>query len=355
MLENSKGERFYGMHFYPGVAEYSEPGKDSYRVFLNEDTIRKMDSSFEGKPVYVHHVDGVTQKLDDLRGEVDGWVVRSFYNAADGKHWCEFLVVSEKGLKAIRGGMRLSNAYFQKSAIEKKGQWNGVSYAKEITNGEYEHLAIVPNPRYEESVVMTPDQFKKYNEDKHLELSRLTNSHQEGESVMKLSIFKREKVENSVDLAATFVSLPKSKRELTIAQMAEELDYDGKAPIANASHLVKVGEETHSVSDLVALVAAQKEEIETLKNAKKNKEDDEECVENKEDEEDPMENEEDEDEKEKKAAMEAAKKEKKENAKEKNEALKNAAAKAKAAVDVPEIVLGHHAVTLGKQRYGSGS
>src|SRR5690348_6764085 len=143
-VTNSKGQRFFGMHFYPGVAEYQEPDKEPYRVFLNEETIRRMDPTFEGRPVYVMHVDGVEQSLDKLRGEVDGWVVRSFYNAADGKHWCEFIVVSEKGLRAIKQGMRLSNAYMPtKSAAG--GLWNGVSYAKEIVDGEYEHLAIVPN------------------------------------------------------------------------------------------------------------------------------------------------------------------------------------------------------------------
>ena len=38
--KNSKGKIFYGMHFYPGVAEYQEPGGEPYRVFYAFDPRR---------------------------------------------------------------------------------------------------------------------------------------------------------------------------------------------------------------------------------------------------------------------------------------------------------------------------
>lgn len=223
MLKNAKGKIFYGMHFYPGVAEYQEPNKDSYRVFLNEDTIRSMDPTFAGRPVFVMHVDQVEKSLDVLRGEADGWVVESFYNQADGKHWVKFIAVSEKAETAIRNGMRLSNCYLPKSFAQ-GGLWNGVAYAKEITGGEYEHLAIVPNPRYEESVIMSPEEFKKYNEDKFVELKRLSNDNQGKDSGMKLNFFKKAKVDNSVDIETLSVVLPNSGREVTISQLVAMAD-----------------------------------------------------------------------------------------------------------------------------------
>ena len=159
LTENSKGTIFYGMHFCPGVAEYSEPGKETYRIFLNEDTIRSMNPSFAGKPVFVDHVDEVDPNVDKLRSEADGWVIESFYNPADGKTWAKFIVVSDRGFRAIKNGFRLSNAYIPTSYGE-AGMWNGVEYQKEILAGEYEHLAIVQNPRYEESVILTPENLK---------------------------------------------------------------------------------------------------------------------------------------------------------------------------------------------------
>lgn len=252
VIKNSKGQRFFGLHFYPGVAEYQEPGREPYRVFLNEDTLRKMDASFEGRPVYVSHVDGVEQDLNELRKEADGWVVKSFYNEADGKHWAEFMIVSDQGLKAIGRGMRLSNCYVPK-VFSDGGLWNGVAYQREITAGEYEHLAIVPNPRYEESVILTPDEFKTYNEEKVLELKRLSN---QGEKGMPFSFFKKAKVENTLDLESMCVVLPKSKREISVTQLVNEMDemeQKKKEPqMANGEHMVEHMGKKMTVNDMMA-------------------------------------------------------------------------------------------------------
>src|ERR1019366_6532201 len=71
----AKGTVWYGMHFYPGVAEYRDsPKAEPYRVFLNENTIRNMGPSFAGCPVFVEHVDGVTADVDALRSDMDGLV-----------------------------------------------------------------------------------------------------------------------------------------------------------------------------------------------------------------------------------------------------------------------------------------
>lgn len=183
------GKIYYGIHFYPGLAQYQDEGSDDpYRVYLNEDTLRKMDPTFAGKPVFVQHVDEVDPVLDNLRGEADGWVVESFFNESDGKHWVKFIVVSDEGERAIRRGMRLSNAYIPKAFKEGGGLWNGIPYEKEITDGEYEHLAIVDDPRYEESVIKTPEEFKQYNLEQKEELKKLSNSKKGAK--MNFNLFK---------------------------------------------------------------------------------------------------------------------------------------------------------------------
>ncbi len=231
----AKGRVLYGLHFYPGIAQYEEPGKEAFRVFLNEDTLRAMDPSFAGRPVFVLHVDEVEPRLDELRKEADGWVVESFYNAADGKHWSKFIVVSDKGNQAVDRGLKLSNCYIAKQ-YGPGGTWNGLSYDKEIVQAEYEHLAIVPNPRYEESIIMTPDEFKSYNEQKILELKKLSNNastasaspakdtKSQGETTMKFSFFKRAKVENTADLECMSVLLPKSQKEITLSKLINAAD-----------------------------------------------------------------------------------------------------------------------------------
>ncbi len=254
-LKNSQGKIFYGMHFYPGVAQYDND-EGSFRVFVNEATIRKMNPTFAGRPVFVEHVDEVDEDLSQLRNEADGWVIESFYNPADGKHWAKFIVVSDRGLRAIRNGFRLSNAYIPQ-LINASDVWNGVDYQKTVTDGEFEHLAIVKNPRYDESVIMTPDEYKMYNEKLTGELKRIANSKgtkkENTEMKPKFTFFKRTKVENSVDLEGLVTTLPESKKEVIVTNALAEYDKIlNMNGYANGDHMVKVGEKDEmSVNDLV--------------------------------------------------------------------------------------------------------
>lgn len=356
MIKNSKGAVFYGLHFYPGVAEYKEPN-GSFRVFVNEDTIRAMGPTFAGRPVFVQHVDDVPNDKDELRREADGWVIESFFNEADGKHWVKFIVVSDKGEKAIASGYRLSNCYTPKS-FSNGGEWNGVSYQKEVTGGEYDHLAIVADPRYEESIILTPEQFKDYNESKRLELKKLANDNLGGK---RMKFFRKAKVENSADLESTVVVLPKSGRELSILQLVNELDIAKDEKVyANGAHMVKVGENEMSVDELVNAY------MESCKNAAAEE------MENADDDggvDDEIENEDDEDlenevtpaddEKVKKEALAIAEHEEKEieeakkkNAKEKADRLKNAQHRAQLEDESP-VFDPYGGVKRGVQRYGS--
>lgn len=361
MTKNSAGKVYYGMHFYPGVAEYAdEPGKDPYRIFINEDTIRNMSPTFAGRPIFVEHVDEVEASLDKLKNEADGWVVESFFNPADGKTWAKFIVVSERGDKAIRNGFKLSNAYIPKS-FGNGGLWNGVTYSKEVTSGEFEHLAIVRNPRYEESRILTPEQFKEYNQEREVELKRLSNSkdHQKEKSGM-LSFFKRAKVENSADLEGMHVILPKSKKEVTIEKLVNDMDememnagkeMDMKECMANGDHMVSLGEEKMSVNDLIEKHKMMKDELASMKKPAEEKI--EEPKANEEKKEPPKEEEKKENEDDADKAKEEPKDEKKKNSEDAThfEALKNAHLKSE--VEVAKVELMEDQVARGRQRYGS--
>ena len=271
-----KPVKFYGLHMCEGVAEYREPDKESYRIFINEGTIKNMDASFSGLPVYVNHVDEVDFKKDNHK-EADGIVVRSFFNKADGKHWAEFMIYTQAGFDAIQKGWKLSNAYVPKSTAN-GGLWHGVEYSKEITSAEYEHLALVPNPRYDESVILTPEEFKAYNSKKEAELLRIANSKEvpkKGESKM-FKFFKREKIENSADFENMMVELPKSKKEMTLSTLINEMDkVINMAGYAAEDHMVKVGNEEMSVKDLVANYGSRCNEIEEMKKNMAEKSEDE--------------------------------------------------------------------------------
>jgi hypothetical protein len=236
---------YYGLHFCAGAAEYQEKG---IRILINEATAKEMDPTFRGRPVFVGHRDNVTDEM--IENDADGYVVRSFYNPADGMHWAEFIVVTDRGHEAIRRGFRLSNAY-EAENFGSGGQWHAIDYHKEVLKGKYDHLAIVDDPRYEESVILRPEEFKQYNERKKLELEQLKNS--KGKSHMGLKFWKRTKVENAkeIDLENIVVELPESKKEVTIAEAVASADkFENMQGYANGDHMVKVGDEEMSVNDL---------------------------------------------------------------------------------------------------------
>lgn len=269
MVENSAGKIYYGMHFVPGVAQYASSEKDPQRIFINETTLRKLDPTFQGKPIFVDHVDEVSQDVDKLKKEADGWVIESFFNSADGKHWVKFIVTSKRAEQAIANGFRLSNAYLPE-LNNKSGEWNAVPYQNEVIGGEYEHLAIVKNPRYEESVILTPEQFKKYNEKLQDELKRISNSKKETPGMLKF--WNRKPVENAADFSSTFVTLARSQKSYSIEHIVNAMD-----DVEELKNTVTLKDGTVcNVKDLI-------EKYETLKleNAKmkKNKEEEEKDVE----------------------------------------------------------------------------
>lgn len=265
-----KPEIFYGLHMCAGLAEYQQV-EGAHRILIDEQTIKNMDSTFPGRPVYVHHVDEV--KFEDIQ-KADGYVVESFFNKADGKHWAKFIVVSDRGHEAIRSGWKLSNAYLIKNTVG-GGRWHGLDYDKEVTSGEYEHLAIVPNPRYDESIILTPDQFKEYNQQKEAELIRLKNSIESKEKTMsKFTFWKKEKVENGADLDTMSVILPKSGKAVELSKLINDADEaeekKDEAKMANGEDKVKVGEEEMTVNSLLekynSMCAKKNEDEEKAKN-----------------------------------------------------------------------------------------
>lgn len=252
--KNLKPLIFYGLHMAPGVAEYREPGQKPFRVLINEEVIREMGKTFPGCPVFVNHIEGDVDYAELRKNPPDGYVMESFFNRADGKHWTKFIVTTPKAVEAIAMKWRLSNAYVVKNSRAGMGQWHGVDYDKEVTAGEYEHLAIVKTPRYGESMILSPEEFKQYNEQKEAELLRLANSNDEGDSQMKF--WKKQKVEKlenatAADIEAICLELPKTKKEVTIGDLIKNADMAPGDCYANGDHKVKVGEEEMTVNDLV--------------------------------------------------------------------------------------------------------
>lgn len=225
MIKNAKSFPIimYGRHMSAGVAEYREPGKEPLRILVNENTIRDMNPTFAGKPIYVHHVDEVD--LANLQAEADGFVIESFYNSADACHWAKMILISDKAKTAVLNNRwRLSNAYMPKN-YGPGGMSKGVEYQKEVMAAEFEHLAIVDDPRYEDSIILSPEQFLAHNNERIISLNKIANANivKPKEKHSMFEFFKKSKVEASTDLDETLVKLSDG-REVSITQLINEAD-----------------------------------------------------------------------------------------------------------------------------------
>lgn len=258
-LFNSKEENkvYYCKHIAPGVCAYKDE-----TIFIGEETLKNMDKSFAGKPIFINHqtVNPDTEKLDAV-----GYVVESFYLPEDGTHWAKILIIDDKGHEVIKNGWKVSNAY-QPTGFGVGGEWHNVPYNREVTEAHYTHLALVDNPRYEEAQIMTPEEFKSYKEAKKSQLEQMTNSKAEetkskqGDKKMSWKLFTKKEVTNSDDISNVMVELSNGAT-VSIGEMVNSVEKDlkEKEDKKNACHnedilekTVKVNGEDMSVKDLVA-------------------------------------------------------------------------------------------------------
>lgn len=185
-LKNAKQmpEVFYFKHMVPGVCAY-----ENENVYIDLDTMKRAAASMVGKPIYVEHQKVNVANIHDA----DGFITDSFYNELDGWLWAKGVIISDAGHQALSRKWSLSNGYLPKE-WDGAGQHLNVDYKRKIRNIEFTHLAIVPNPRYEESNAFTPEAFKAYNDKKRAELKELQNSkpNTEGNAIMFFRTKKEE-------------------------------------------------------------------------------------------------------------------------------------------------------------------
>ena len=221
-LENSsEGPKTSTIQFSfiePGLVNYEDIGN----VLVQKPCLDKMAQSFIGKPI-INEIHKSVIPADFYKsGKADGIVTRVWYNEQDGWYWGEGIVWDEPTRKNCRA-FAVSCAYTMKDGSDKKGLWHNVPYEGEILDGEYTHLAIVKNPRYEGSRII------------------LCNSKEEGGS-MKWNILKwfRKGVEvkNANDLEKAVADIDGVNvpvKELIDTYKAEQVEVAEKARLERES------------------------------------------------------------------------------------------------------------------------
>ena len=236
---SQKPRIFYARHMQPGIAKY-----ENETILVDTDGVKALVASGAGIPVYIQHKD---VNLKEIKSEAAGYVSDSFYNELDGWAWFKFIAVDDEAHAAISKGWAVSNAY-KPTEWGYGGTKNNCPFDREVKNGEFSHLAIVPDPRYEGATIMTPEEFKIYQEGQKAKLAELQNSNPKGKTMFKLFKNSRQEV-TSVD-------------EDTVV----EFEDGTSATVAEMRNAVKKNEAS------TAMKATEMEELaKKYKNIKKNK------------------------------------------------------------------------------------
>lgn len=156
VVENSAGD-------WPLVfrANFIEPGLVYYQdldmtLLVRRPALDKMRASFPGRPVVneVHReVTGKVFKSTDPMEQAEG-VVSAAWTEADGWDHASFIVWDDLTKRNCLNGYSVSCAYVVTEIDKKPGIHHNIPYDGEILSGEYTHLAVVRNPRYEGATII---------------------------------------------------------------------------------------------------------------------------------------------------------------------------------------------------------
>lgn len=139
---NGKGRPFVSRFIEPGIAHYKELGD----ILITKETLNKFINTMVGCPVIIEHEDVTDANADKLRV---GVVSRVWFNETDGYFYCEGILTDPEAIDLVKNqGYNVSCAYSFVSDNTKRTH-NGKEIDMEFIDGEFLHLALVKDPRYE--------------------------------------------------------------------------------------------------------------------------------------------------------------------------------------------------------------
>ena len=137
-----KGRYFVSRFIEPGLAHYKELGD----IVITKETLDKFIQSMVGCPVIIDHEDVTDKNVDKLRV---GTISRVWFNEMDGWYYCEGILTDDEAIDLVKNkGWNVSCSYSFVSDESQK-TYHGKPIDMVFTDGEFLHLAIVEDPRYE--------------------------------------------------------------------------------------------------------------------------------------------------------------------------------------------------------------
>lgn len=191
-----KGRKFVSRFIEPGVAHYEEFGD----VLITKETLDRFINTMVGCPVIIQHKDIDDENVDKERV---GVISNVWFNEFDGWYYCDGIIWDKQAIDLIKNqDWSVSCTYdFDSDKLEKTH--NGKKIDMEFTGGEFLHLALVPNPRYERANIVMNAKEK----DDDIEWITVNGNHipvkkgQSKDEAVKEFLDNKERAQKAFDLA----------------------------------------------------------------------------------------------------------------------------------------------------------
>lgn len=132
-----------------GLVSYEDTGDGVF--LLRKETLDKMMSTIEGRPVVIGHQPITLKNLED---KAVGYVTKGWFNTETGQFDCEILIKDSDVYDDIKNGNNKVSSAYQVTDLGDGGKYLGQDYEAEILDGTFTHLAIVDNPRYPDAKIL---------------------------------------------------------------------------------------------------------------------------------------------------------------------------------------------------------
>lgn len=145
-----KGEEWSKTYIAAGFIEKGVCTYNEETVYISQETLNRCIHTIKCKPNVIKHQKVTEDNVEELA--VGSTTDIGIFNAETASFDVPFIIYKEEGKQKIADGWSVSCAYIPK-AFGKGGTWHNTPYDREVTELKFTHLALVPDPRYEDAKI----------------------------------------------------------------------------------------------------------------------------------------------------------------------------------------------------------
>lgn len=205
---NGKGHKFISRFIEPGIAEY----KGTFgKILITKETLDSFIMTMVGCPVIIKHKDITDENVDKERV---GVVSDVWYNEGDGWYYCSGILFDKQAIDLVKNHGWSVSCTYDFETDNTKGTYHGLEYDMQFTGGEFLHLALVDNPRYEQAnitVANSKDEEQTTEENSEVENS-LTSIFAEAIAEVVTNCLGELRARNDTDFENKHKRIPKGNK-----------------------------------------------------------------------------------------------------------------------------------------------